>query len=332
MAEAKGILILGELSDGSVSAITKELAAAGRKLAAGLDGEEVAVTLLGSGLGNAPQEAIASGADKVYAADHALLKEVQPDAHLAVLQKIARENAPRIILGAKSLQGQEIVTRLAFRLGTSLAQDCTEVSVDPESHSLLAMRPVYGGNAMAVVRCTGTPMVAALKPKAYEPLEPDSSRQGQVVNVEPGIDDSTIKARLIERVQEEVAGVRLEDARIVVSGGRGLGGPDPFAQLEELAKLLGGAVGASRAVCDAGWLPHSYQVGLTGKTVTPDLYITVAISGASQHMAGCSGSKNIVAINKDADANIFKECRFGVAGDWKPVLTGFIEQIRELVK
>jgi electron transfer flavoprotein alpha subunit len=150
--------------------------------------------------------------------------------------------------------------------------------------------------------------------------------------MQPNLAPTVIKARLVETVKGESEGVRLEDAHVVVSGGRGLGGPEPFQQLEDLARLLHGAVGASRAVCDAGWLPHSYQVGLTGKTITPDLYITVAISGASQHMAGCSASKHIVAINKDADANIFKSSSFGVVGDWNKVLPSFIEAVRELVK
>ena len=137
---------------------------------------------------------------------------------------------------------------------------------------------------------------------------------------------------MVNSVQEEAAGIKLEDAKIVVSGGRGLGGPEPFANLEELAKLLGGAVGASRAAVDSGWVPASYQVGLTGKTITPDLYITVAISGASQHLAGCSGAKVIVAINKDSEANIFKEASYGVVGDWEQVVPAFAEAVRELTQ
>jgi electron transfer flavoprotein alpha subunit len=140
------------------------------------------------------------------------------------------------------------------------------------------------------------------------------------------------KSKVVGVVREEAEGIKLEDARIVVAGGRGLGGPEPFADLEELAKVLGAGIGASRAAVDSGWVPASWQIGLTGKTITPDLYITVAISGASQHIAGCSGAKVIVAINKDAEANIFKEARYGVIGDWKKVLTAFTETVRELVK
>ena len=204
--------------------------------------------------------------------------------------------------------------------------------MDTATGKLLANRPVYGGNAVAVVSCNYTPQVAAVRPKVYEPLEPDAGRSGVTVSFPVDLDAGIARATLVDTVMEESEGIKLEDARIVVSGGRGLGGPDPFRDLEELAGLLGAGVGASRAAVDSGWVPASYQVGLTGKTITPDLYITVAISGASQHMAGCSGSKVIVAINKDAEANIFKEARYGVVGDWEKVLPALTETVRELTQ
>jgi len=166
----------------------------------------------------------------------------------------------------------------------------------------------------------------------YEPLDADASRRGQVVSFPVELDASQALTTLVNTVKEEAQGIKLEDARIVVSGGRGLGGPEPFQDLEALAKLLGAGLGASRAAVDSGWVPASYQVGLTGKTITPDLYITVAISGASQHMAGCSGAKVIVAINKDVEANIFKEARYGVVGDWQKILPALTETIRELTQ
>ena len=213
-----------------------------------------------------------------------------------------------------------------------MAQDCLEVSVDSASRTLFANRPVYGGNAVAVVSCNYTPQIAAIRPKVYEPMEPDDSRQGQVVSFPVELDLAQARSRVVDVVAEESEGIKLEEARIVVSGGRGLGGPEPFQDLEQLAKALGGAVGASRAAVDSGWVPSSYQVGLTGKTITPEVYITVAISGASQHMAGCSGAKVIVAINKDAEANIFKEARYGVVGDWQEIVPAFTEAVRELVQ
>ena len=247
-------------------------------------------------------------------------------------RRSARKCPRPLVLIARTNQGREVAPRLAFRLGVGLAQDCLEVSADAGTGKLLANRPVYGGNAVAVISCNQTPQVAAVRPKVYAPLEADASRAGEVVSFPVDLDASMVRSRVIEVVKEEAEGIKLEDASIVVSGGRGLGGPEPFSQLEELAKLLGGAVGASRAAVDSGWVPASYQVGLTGKTITPDLYITIAISGASQHMAGCSGSKAIVAINKDAEANIFKEARYGVVGDWEKVLAAMTETVRELVQ
>ena len=219
---------------------------------------------------------------------------------------------------------------LAFRLGTALASDCTALALDGDGR-LLATRPTYGGNADATVRCLGTPAVASLRPGTVDALEADPTRTGEVVAVDAKIEATVVRTRSLERVEQAAEGLRLEDARVIVSGGRGLGGPEPFEQLEALATLLGGAVGASRAACDAGWVPTSYQVGLTGKTVTPELYIAVGISGASQHMAGCANAKAIVAINKDAGANIFKDARFGVTGDWAKVLPAFTEQLHELL-
>ena len=324
-----GVLVIGELQGDALQSITGELLAAGRKLGDAL-GEEVGVALLNGG-DAAAQDAIALGADKAYVVRDAALSDMQLDAQVAALEKACAETQPSVVLIGRTLAGRDVGPRLAFRLGVGLAQDCLEVSADAGGR-VAAVRPVYGGNALARVTFPdANPQMVVLRAKAYEPLEADAARAGEVVELQPNLDPSVVKARLVETVTQEAEGVRLEDAGIVVGGGRGLGGPEPFDMLEDLAKLLGGAVGASRAVCDAGWLDHSYQVGLTGKTITPDLYITVGISGASQHMAGCSASKHIVAINRDADANIFKSSSFGVVGDWKSVLPSFIETVRELV-
>lgn len=324
-----GVLVIGELQGDALQSITGELLAAGRKLGDAL-GEEVGVALLNGG-DAAAQDAIALGADKAYLVRDAALADMQLDAQVAALEKACAETQPSVVLIGRTLAGRDVGPRLAFRLGVGLAQDCLEVSADAGGR-VSAVRPVYGGNALAKVTFPdANPQMVVLRAKAYEPLEADAARAGEVVVLQPNLDPSVVKARLVETVTQEAEGVRLEDAGIVVGGGRGLGGPEPFDMLEDLAKLLSGAVGASRAVCDAGWLDHSYQVGLTGKTITPDLYITVGISGASQHMAGCSASKHIVAINRDADANIFKSSSFGVVGDWKSVLPSFIETVRELV-
>ena len=331
MADGTGVLIIGDASGGELASTTLELLAAGQKIASDL-GEELSVALLGDTLDAAAQQAIAHGAQKVYAVNHPLLATYQIDLHLAALETLCKEASPRVVLIARTDTGRELGPRLAFRLGVGMAQDCLEVSMDAAEKRLLANRPVYGGNAIAVVSCDQTPQIAAIRPKAYEPAEADPSRQGEIISFPVELDASQARTQVVDTVLEEAEGVKLEDARIVISGGRGLGGPEPFAHLEELAKIMGGTVGASRAAVDSGWVPSSYQVGLTGKTITPDLYITVAISGASQHMAGCSGAKVIVAINKDAEANIFKEARYGVVGDWETVLPALTEAIRELIQ
>ena len=331
MADATGVLVVAQTAGEDLSSTGQELLEAGRRVADDL-GEELAVGLLGQSVERAAQQAIQGGADRVYAVTNPLLADYQADLYLAAIETLCRETSPNIILIGRTEEGRELAPRLAFRLGVGLAQDCLEVSVDPDSKRLLANRPVYGGNAVAVVSCEYTPQIAAVRPKVYEPREPDPSRQGEVVSFPVDLEASQAKNRILERVEEESTGVKLEDARVVVSGGRGLGGPEPFEGLEQLAKLLGGALGASRAAVDSGWIPIAYQVGLTGKSITPDLYITVAISGASQHMAGCSGAKVIVAINKDAEANIFKEARYGVVGDWQQVVPAFQEAVRELTQ
>ena len=329
MADGTGVLILGDATGGELGSTTAELLAAGQRVAGDL-GEELSVALLGDTVDAAAQQTIAHGAQKVYAVNSPLLANYNVDISLAALESLVNEVAPRVILVARTNEGRELAPRLAFRLGVGLAQDCLEVSVDPGEKRLLANRPVYGGNAIAVVSCDQNPQIAAVRPKAYEPTQADASRQGEVVSFPVELDASVAKTQVVDTVIEEAEGVKLEDATIVVSGGRGLGGPEPFAHLEELAKIMGGTVGASRAAVDSGWVPSSYQVGLTGKTITPDLYITVAISGASQHMAGCSGAKVIVAINKDAEANIFKEARYGVVGDWETVLPALTAAVKEL--
>ena len=327
-----GILVLGELAGEGMQSITPELLAAGRTLSGPLE-EEVAVTFLGADQNGPASEAISLGADRVYMVQDPLLAEPQVDAQVAALEQVCRQTAPTVVLVGRSPAGRDIGPRLAFRLGVAMAQDCLDLEIDPNTKRVVAMRPVYGGNAMAKVTFgDADPQVIVVRGKVFEPLQPDPSRTGEVVPLKVDLDPSVVRSKLVETVSRESLGVRLEDASVVVGGGRGLGGPEPFAMLEELAKLLGGAVGASRAVCDAGWIDHSYQVGLTGKTITSDLYITVGISGASQHMAGCSGVKHIVAINRDADSNIFKSAGFGVVGDWKSVLHSFIETVRELVK
>jgi len=328
---AQGVMICGEVVGGALAPITMELLGGGRKLADAL-GQKLSAVLVGSGLGDLAKEAIGFGADKVYVADNPLLGTYQADAYLAVIEKICKDAEPEVLLMGQTNVGRDLAPRLAFRLGTGVSLDCVELDIDPNTKSLLQTKPVYGGNALAVYVCESSrPQMATVRVKALDPLERDGSRQGEVVAVEVGIDESIVKAKVLEMVKQEVTGIKLEDAEVIVTGGRGLGGPEPFKDLEELAKLLGGAVGASRPPCDNGWVPAGMQIGLTGKIVSPTLYIAIAISGSSQHLAGCTGSKNIVAINRDPEANIFKVAKYGVVGDFKQVLPSLIEKVKELL-
>lgn len=322
MASNQGVLVFAEVNDGKLTAVAKE----GIGLATQLGGG-VSCLVIGEGTEVIGGELAAAGAEQVYTFEDPSLATYQPDAYLQILEQAVAAYSPKVILMGHTDTAKDLAPKLAFRLGAGLTMDCVELST--EGSKLVATKPVYGGNARASFE-TDTPIqMATIRAKAFEPLS-DPPSQGLISPLEATVNQEAIRVRVLEVKKEESSGLRLEDAPVVVSGGRGLGGPDPFEQLEDLAKILGGAVGASRAVCDAGWMPHSIQVGLTGKTVTPDLYISVAISGASQHMAGCTGSKTMVAINKDKDCNMFKEARYGVAGDWQEVLPAFIDMCREL--
>ena len=330
MSDNKGILIYGEVADGKLAASASELLGAGRKLADTLV-QELSAVLIGGSVSGLAQEAISLGADKVYVVEDALLADYQTDSYLAVVEKVAGEAQPEIILMGQTSTGRDLAPRLAFRLDTAVTTDCIALDIDPDSKRLLQTKPVYGGNAQAVYTTGSDPQIATVRSKAVDPAQADSSRTGEVVTIDAGLDASSIRTKILDKVKEEVEGIKLEDALTIVAGGRGIGDADGFKQLEELAKVLKGAVGASRPACDAGWISDRSQVGLTGKMVTPDLYVAVGISGASQHLAGCSAAKTIIAINKDPEANIFREAQYGVVGDWKKILPAFTEKVKELV-
>jgi electron transfer flavoprotein alpha subunit len=251
---------------------------------------------------------------------------------MQVLEKLIKEVSPRVILMGQTFIGEDLAPRLAFKLGVGLVSNCLDLSIDPETKLPLQTRPVYGGNAQAIFTSKLTPQVVTIRAKAMSPIGRDDSRKGEIAPFKVEIDVLKVRTKVVETVKEEVTGIKLEDAPVIVTGGRGIGGPEPFkTTLKELADVLHGAVGATRPPADNGWVPEALHIGLTGKIVAPDVYIAIAVSGASQHIAGCSGSKNIIAINKDPEANIFREARFGVVGKYEEVVPAFANKLKEIL-
>lgn len=320
------VLILAEVQGDQPTRTTLELFTAARGLAGATGGRVVAAVPVASA--QAPAALWELGADGVLWLTGPGLGERQSEAVLAALLQVqAAEPAAGILLGDDPL-GREVGPRLAHRLGAGLVTEA--VAVEASGSGITFRRQLYGGRCLAEVRADRLPVVATIKLRAFASAEPEAGRTGEAAEV--AVEAPAARTRVLERVTEEVRGVKLENARAVVSGGRGLKGPEPFGQLEELAQVLKGAVGASRAATDAGWVPLSRQVGQTGKSVSPDLYVAIGISGAIQHLAGMSGSKTIVAINTDPDAPIFKVAHLGVVGDFKAVLPPFTAKCRQLLE
>ena len=323
---AKGVWIVAEQREGALRKVSFELASTARKLADQL-GEEVGAVLLGSGVEAMAAELGKYGVDKVFVADNPALEPYTTDAHAAAVAKAVKDNDPSILLLGASTQGKDLSARLVGKLATGMATDCTDVKI--ADGKLLAIRPMYAGKCFGEVVVTGTPQMASLRPNVFTIVE--NAKAGAVVKFDPALDAVQLKTKVLE-VQKEAAGkIDVSEANIIVSGGRGMKGPEGYAILEELAKLLSAAVGASRAAVDAGWRPQSDQVGQTGKVVSPNLYIACGISGAIQHLAGMSSSKYIVAINKDAEAPIFQRADYGIVDDLFKVVPALTSEVRKLL-
>ena len=327
MAESSGILVVVETADGQPVDLAFEMLGLARRLAGSLGGTVTAVAL-GTGLDSIGEVLAARGADRVLIADDAAFSDFQADAWLPDLARIVTEAAPAAVLVGHTVPGADLAPRLAFRLNTAVATGCEAVEiVDGRPHMT---RVCYGGNAREVVSFTTAPAVATIRAKTQEALEPDPGRTGETEFVASVLDAGSVRTRIVGRKRESTDGARLENANVVIAGGRGVGGREGFEPLNEIARLLGGAVGGSRVACDLGWCPLSRQIGLTGRTVAPELYLAVGISGAGQHMAGCGAAKAIVSINSDPDAAIFRSSRFGVVGDCREVLPALVEEISKL--
>ncbi len=315
----EGVLIFAETDDGLLHPGFWELLTVGRQLAPRL-GEQLRVVVQGWEI-EAVEEVRCSGADQVYLVEDPRLAEPWPDAHLAAFTALCEQLHPTLVIMPPTLLGMEMAARLACRLGVGLVQSVMTLQV--ADNGLIATRPVFGGAVLATVRLTRAPWIVVPRARAFSPAEPMARPQGELVPVQPDLPEGTLKTECVSRLRQKDVAQNLERARVIVAGGRGLGGPEPFHLLHEIAGLLDGAVGASRPPCDSGWVDPALQIGLTGKTVAPDVYIAVGISGATQHMAGCSSSQVIVAVNKDPEAPIFRMATYGVVGDWEEVLPAF---------
>jgi len=328
MPDYHGILICGEVAEGKTSTMTLELIRTGRQLGDALH-QPLSLLLMGRNIKAAAGEAAAFGVDKVYWTESDPFAESLPDLYVAIISRVCEQITPSIILFGQTDMGRDLAPRVAAGLGTTACMDCVELAVDQATGALLQTKPVYGGNARAVwASAEYKPMVITMRPRALEPAEPDSATKGEIIQIIDAADAALLKGKLLEAVREDAKGIKIEEARVVVAGGGGIGGSEGFGLLDELAGILGGAVGISRVPRDEAWLPAGNEVGQTGHIVSPDLYIAIGISGAPQHMAGCSGAKCIVAINKDPDAHIFKEANFGIVGDYREVLPVLIEKCR----
>jgi len=321
-------MIIAEQRDGDIRKISYEIASEGRRLADSL-GQAVTAVLLGSGIKDKAATLGHYGADKVLVADDPRLETYTTDAYVSVIAEVVKANDPAILLLGGSAQGKDLSARLSARLGVGMAQDCTAFSL--ESGNLTALRPIYAGKAYAKVSFVDSwPQMAVARPNVMAMNEPDTSKSPEVVDASFSLDDSALKTKVVESIKDESGKVDLTEADIIVSGGRGMKGPEGYGILEELANVIGASVGASRSAVDAGWRPHSDQVGQTGKVVSPNLYIACGISGAIQHLAGMGTSKVIVAINKDAEAPIFQKADYGVVDDLFNIVPAFTEEVKKM--
>jgi electron transfer flavoprotein alpha subunit len=330
-SQYKDVWVYIEVSEGKPRNVSLELLAEGRKLA-DETGQKLAGVIIGQDVESVVKETFAAGADQVYLVEAAELAHFSTDGYTAVFTELIQTYKPSVILLGATNDGRDLGPRVACRVGTGLTADCTGLGIDETTGLVAWTRPAFGGNIMATILCPEyRPQMGTVRPSVFKRPVPDYSRSGEVIRVPSCAKAEDIRTKLIDIIRVGTTACNLEEAEIIVSGGRGMGKPENFVLIEQLADVLGGSVGASRAAVDAGWKPHLHQVGQTGKTVGPKIYFACGISGAIQHLAGMSSSDIIVAINKDPDAPIFNMADYGVVGDVMevlPILTDEFQKIR----
>ncbi len=327
--EYKNLWVVIETEEGKAKNVGFELLTPGRQLA-DQQGEKLVAVVIGKDIEAEAKKAIAHGADQAIVVEGYEYFNYNTDAFSYALEQLIKKYKPSTVLIGATNNGRDMGPRVACRIKTGLTADCTGLGIDEESGNIAWTRPAFGGNLMATILCPNTrPQMGTVRPGVFKKSIPDESRQGEIIHEDIHIPAEDIKVKLMERMKEVAEAVNLEEAEIIVSGGRGLGKPENFSYIRDLAAALGGAVGASRAAVDAGWIPHAHQVGQTGKTVAPKIYIACGISGAIQHLAGMSGSDTIIAINKDPDAPIFEVADYGIVGNLFDVIPALVEEIKK---
>lgn len=322
----RGVMVLVEQVGGEAEPVAWELMGIGRKLAHDLEAPLTAA-VLGHEVEGLAREAIRFGADTVYLIDDPVLRDYRTEPYARGMVNLIRKYRPEVVLMGATTLGRDLAGAVATELETGLTADCTQLAIDPETRLLKQTRPAYGGNIMATIFCRQhRPQMATVRPRVMPMPAPDDSRRGEVIREEPGIKEEEVPTRVLQVVKAPGPGVYLDRAEVIVAGGRGLGGPENFSLLRDLARLLGGTVGASRAAVDAGWIGPEYQVGQTGTTVRPKVYFAVGISGAVQHLVGMQTSDVIVAINRDPGAPIFKVATYGLVGDLFELVPALTEE------
>ena len=324
---ARGVWVFAETRKGELKKVGYELLSRGRELADTLKTELCAVAL-GHNIQDV-QSLIAQGADKVYLVDSPELADNQEDYLAQSFINLIKEHKPEVVLAGATALGRSFFPRVAAILNTGLTADCTGLDIDTEKRLLLQTRPTFGGNIMATILCPNKrPQMSTVRPRVFKKAPPDPNRKGQIIKVDFKKEGVTARTKLLSFVEDLTEKIKLEDADIIVSGGRGLGKAENFKLLQELAECMGAALGSSRAAVDEGWIPYSHQVGQTGKTVCPKLYIACGISGAIQHLAGMQTSDCIVAINDNPDSPIFQVAHYGIVGDLFQVVPMMIKKMK----
>jgi electron transfer flavoprotein alpha subunit len=327
--EFKNVWVYAEQREGELQKIALELVGEGKRLADKL-GVEVCAVLVGKNIEGLSAKLFEFGADKVYVVEDDLLEHYTTDGHTKVISEMIDELKPEIMLIGATNIGRDLAPRIASRVSTGLTADCTQLDIEAETRTLLQTRPAFGGNLMAtIINTEFRPQMSTVRPGVMDPLEPVEGRTGEIIRVTPNISAGDVRVKVREIVKAKKKGVLIEEAHVIVSGGRAMGGPEGFEILKPLAERLGGEIGASRAAVDSGWIEKSHQVGQTGKTVKPVIYIACGISGAIQHLAGMKDSDVIIAINKDPEAPIFKIANYSIVGDYKEIVPALVEMLGE---